>query len=139
MKTILKDGRRYILRFDKGEEVLSKLGEFLQSEQIGACTFSAVGAVIDLEMGFFNVHVKDYRKKIFLEEFEMVSLNGNGSIVEGKPFIHAHGMFGRNDFTTVGGHVFKLTVSVTCEMFLIKLDGQISRTNNEEFNLKLLE
>jgi predicted DNA-binding protein with PD1-like motif len=74
-----------------------------------------------------------------LEEFEMVSLNGNGSIVEGKPFIHAHGMFGRNDFTTVGGHVFKLTVSVTCEMFLIKLDGQISRTNNEEFNLKLLE
>jgi uncharacterized protein len=139
MKTILKDGRRYVIRFDKGEEVLTKLGEFMQSEQIGACNFSALGAITDLEMGYFNVHIKEYRKKVFLEEFEIVSLNGNGGIVEDKPFIHCHGMFGRNDFTTVGGHVFKLTVSVTCEMFLIKLDGQITRTNNEEFNLKLLE
>lgn len=139
MKTILKDNRRYILRFDKGEEVLAKLAEFMQTEQVGACSFSGLGAITDLEMGYYNTHVKDYRKKVFLEDFEIVSLNGNGSIVEGKPFIHAHGMFGRNDFTTVGGHVFKLVVSVTCEIFLIKLDGIMQRKNVEEFNLKLLD
>ena len=139
MKIILKDGRRYIIRFDKGEEVFAKLSEFMQSESVGACTFNAVGACSEVEMGFYNEHLKDYRKKPFYEEFEVISFMGNGALVDGKPFVHAHGTFGRTDFTTIGGHVFRLLVSVTCEMFLIKLDGQITRKNAEQFNLNLLE
>ncbi len=139
MKVILKDANNYILRFDKGEEVFTKLGEFMQSEQLGACSFNAIGACSEAEVGYYNDHLKDYRKKPFYEELEIISLMGNISMVEGKPFTHAHGMFGRTDFSTIGGHVFKILVSVTCEMHLTRLEGIMQRKNSEELNLKLLE
>lgn len=139
MKAALKDNRRYVLRFDKGEEVFAKLTEFLTAEKITACAFTAIGAFSEIELGYFNPSLKDYRKKPFYEELEMVSLIGNGGLADNKPFLHAHGMFSRTDFTTIGGHVFKLVVSATCEMFLIKLEGQLSRKLDPETNLKLLE
>jgi hypothetical protein len=77
MKTILKDGRRYILRFDKGEEVFAKLLEFAATENISAASFNAIGACSEVELGYFNINLKDYRKKPFYEEMEMVSLIGN--------------------------------------------------------------
>ncbi len=138
MKVILQDNRRYILRFDKGEEVISLLTNFLQENKITACYFSGIGACEGPEIAFFNPHVKEYRKKVILEELEILSLVGNGSVKDSVPILHAHGVFGKNDFSTVGGHVFKLPVSVTCEIFLINLDGQINRENNTDFNLSLL-
>lgn len=139
MKLILKDNRRYMLRFDKGEEVFAKLAEFLAEEKIDNCVFNAIGAVSEIELGYFNDHLKEYRRKPYYEALEVISLMGNACMADGQPSVHAHGMFGRTDFTTLGGHVFKLLVSVTCEMFLIKLDGQMARKHNEEFNLKLLD
>jgi predicted DNA-binding protein with PD1-like motif len=138
MKLILQDQRRYIIRFDKGEEVLDGIGKFIKEQAITACVFQAIGACENPELGFYNPHIKDYRKKPFLDELEILSLNGNGAIINGEPILHAHGIFGKNDFTTIGGHVFKVPVSVTCEVFLIKLDGEIKREQNTEFNLSLL-
>lgn len=138
MKLILQDSRRYILRFDKGEEVLSLLTNFLKDNHITACYFSGIGACENPEIAFFNPHVKEYRKKVIFENLEILSFVGNGSAHNGDLVLHAHGVFGKNDFSTVGGHVFALPVSVTCEVFLISLDGQINRENNAEFNLNLL-
>lgn len=139
MNVILKDQRRYMLRFDKGDEVFSELQKYLEAENISACAFNGVGAVSEVEVGYYNPSLKDYRKKPFYEELEIVSLIGNGSLVDDKAFIHAHGMFSRTDFSTLGGHVFRLIVSATCEIFLIKLEGKMERKLDAETNLKLLE
>jgi len=138
MKIILQDNRRYILRFDKDEEVVADLQKFLGEQAVGPCAFFGVGACAEAELGYFNRHLKDYRKKLFVEDMEIISFMGNGSLAEGKPVIHAHGSFGRNDFSIIGGHIFKLTVSVTCEIFLIKLEGSMERKLNSDFNLNLL-
>ena len=73
-----------------------------------------------------------------MEEFEIASLAGNGSLKEGEPSVHAHGTFGRNDFNVLAGHVFKLVVGVTCEIFLTKLNGEMKRELNSDLNLNLL-
>ena len=138
MKIILKDDRRFVLRFDKDEEVIAGLGEFMKTQNIGACAFFGIGAAASVEFGYFNPFLKDYRKKPYVEELEIVSFSGNGSLNNGQPTIHSHGVFAKNDFTTLGGHVFKMAVSITCEIFLIKLDGQMNRGVNPEFNLNLL-
>jgi predicted DNA-binding protein with PD1-like motif len=137
MKIVLQDDRRYILRFDKGEEVVTGLQKFLSEQAMGPCAFFGVGACAEAELGYFNQHLKDYRKKLFIEDMEIIAFTGNGSLADGKPVIHAHGSFGRNDFTQIGGHIFKLTVSVTCEIFLIKLEGALERKLNPDFNLNL--
>ena len=138
MKVILQDNQSFVLRFDADEEVFEGLTKFMKAQQISSCFFSGIGACASVELAFFNPHIKDYRKKPFFEEMEIISLIGNGSLKDGQPAIHAHGMFGRTDFSTIGGHVFKLVVSVTCEVTLNKLQGKLERTNNPDFNLNLL-
>ena len=138
MKIIVQDNASFILRFDSGEDIISGLQNFMKEQSISVCTFSGVGACSSVELGFFNTHIKDYRKKPYIDEMEILSLNGNGSLKEGESFIHCHGMFGRNDFTVLGGHIFKLVVSVTAEIFLTKLNGMAKRELNSEFNLNLL-
>jgi len=138
MKMILQDNRRYILRFDKGEEVFAGLAEFAAKNQIQAAVFWGIGTVSEAELGFYNSFLKQYRSKPMLENFEIISLIGNISMLDGKPSLHAHGSFGRTDFSVIGGHVFKLVTLATCEIFLIKLDGTLERKNNPELNLNLM-
>jgi uncharacterized protein len=138
MKIIIQDDRRFVLRFDKDEEVLEGLQKFMKEQVVSACAFFGVGACSGVELGYFNEHLKDYRKKPFLQNMEIVSFSGNGGLVDGEIFLHAHGCFGNTDFSLIGGHVFKLTVSVTCEIYLIKLDGALERKQNPDFNLNLL-
>lgn len=138
MNISLQDSGRFVLRFDKGEEVVEALAQFLKQQNIQACAISGIGTADELELGFFNGHLKNYRRKPFLEELEIVSLIGNGGMSEGQPVIHMHGIFGRNDFSLLGGHVFKLVVLVTCEIFLTKLEGVLERKSNPDFNLNLL-
>lgn len=138
MKAILKDNRRYILRFDKDEDVIAQIAAFMQTENITACTFNGVGACSEADLWYYNPFVKDYRKKPYMDSMEIVSLIGNGALKDGQPIIHAHGSFARNDFSLIGGHVAKLVVSATCEVFLIKLDGEMNRSLDAGMNLNLL-
>jgi predicted DNA-binding protein with PD1-like motif len=138
MKLVLQNDPNFVLRFDKDEEVLDGLAKFMKEQNVSACVFNGIGACASVELGYYNEFIKEYRKKPFVEDMEIVSLNGNGGLKDGEPFIHAHGIFGRTDFTVFGGHVFKLAVSVTAEIFVTKLDGAIERANNPDFNLNLL-
>jgi len=137
MKVALKDNRRYILRLDKGEKVMESIAQFMEQNAVKACTFTGIGTGSDLDLGYFNAHIKEYRRKRFLEDFEIVSFNGNGSVMatDGKPVVHAHGSFSRTDFSMVAGHIFEIQVLATCEIFVISLDSDLKRENNPEFNL----
>ncbi len=138
MKIILQDSNLYILRFDKGEEVLEGIKKFMGEQAVSACAFFGIGACSVVELGYFNIHIKDYRKKPFTEELEILSFSGNGGLSNGELVIHSHGLFGRTDFTSVGGHVFKLIASITCEIFLIVLNGALERKFETDLNLNLL-
>jgi predicted DNA-binding protein with PD1-like motif len=139
MKIVIKDNNNYILRFDKGEELMQALSDFVVKEAISAASFTAIGTASEIELGFYNPHLKEYRKKPFLEELEIVSLLGNISLMDNKPSIHAHGSFSRTEFSMLGGHVFRLQVNATCEVNLTKMEGSIARKNNPDWNLNLLD
>lgn len=138
MKTVLSGDAQSVIRFDKGEEVVQQLRAFLESQKLTACAISAIGSCSSVELGFYNEHLKDYRKKVFLENLEIASLSGTGGIAEGKPALHLHGVFGRNDFSLIGGHVFQLVAAATCEVVLTEFPGTLSRVLDPNWNLKLL-
>ena len=138
MKVVLQDNRQLMLRFDKGEEVIGGLLEFAKTNNIRSAYFSGIGACDSFELGFFNGFLKNYRHKPFLKNSEIISLTGNVSVLNNEPVIHAHGVFSDSDFEIVGGHVFKIMVSVTCEVFLTAMAGDLNRGLNTDFNLNLL-
>lgn len=138
MKIALKDNEKFVLRFDKGEEVIAGIASFMKEHGVYACFFSAIGSAAEVELGYYNSFLKEYRHKPFVENLEVISLNGNGATNGDQPVLHAHGLLGRTDFSTFGGHVFRLVVLATCEVTLTVMQGRLERSKNENFNLNLL-
>jgi uncharacterized protein len=138
MKVILQDNRRYILRFDKDEEVISGLVQYARDNNIQGAYISGIGSCSTVELGFFNPFLKEYRKKPFLENVEILGFSGTIARQGEEPIVHAHGSFAGNEFSAFGGHVFSMKVLATCEVFLIVLDGQLQRQKDSEWGLNLL-
>ncbi len=139
MKVVLRDGRRHVLRFDPGDEVVAGLVEFMGAHAVRACTFSGIGTSKHLVLGFYDAATARYEEHPFAEDLEIATVTGTGATLNGKPAIHVHGSFGRRDCSTLSGHVLSLVVAMTCEVFLIALEGELVREYGEGTNLNLLK
>lgn len=138
MKIILQHGDRYVLRFDRGEEILGALAEFCRTEQVEAASFTAIGATGDAVISYYNLNEKKYEDHHIKENLEIISLTGNVSLLDSKPMVHAHVTLGDRELKVRGGHAKKLVVSATCEMALRKMKGWIARGKDEETGLNLM-
>ena len=133
-----KDKDRYFVRIDKDEDLFSSLEKFAAEEKLKSGHLSGIGALKDCELGFYHLHSKTYDRKMFSEEAELLSLDGNLSILDGKPFFHIHTVLGGEDFRCYGGHLFSANVAVTCEVNFRPLDIDVERRANDEIGLNLL-
>jgi predicted DNA-binding protein with PD1-like motif len=98
-----------------------------------------LGASKKLELSFYNLAGKEYEKHEFNENMEILNAGGNIGQFEGKPVIHLHGSFGRQDLSTLGGHVHKLVANATVEVVLHKIDGNMEREYNKSVGLNTLK
>jgi hypothetical protein len=55
-----KFGNTYVIRIDRGEEIVASLKEICRKEKIFCASVQAIGAVDDFEIGLFNVETKKY-------------------------------------------------------------------------------
>jgi predicted DNA-binding protein with PD1-like motif len=138
MKTILHHSDKYILRFDRGEEVMEALKGFCRTEQIEAASFTAIGACGEAVVSFYNLQTKKYEDHHIKENLEITSLLGNVSLLDNQPLVHAHVVLGDSQLHVRGGHAKKLVVSATCEMTLNRHKGLIGRKHDEETGLNLM-
>lgn len=133
-----KVGNTYCIRIMKGEELVETLTGFLQTNNIKSGSISGIGATDDVTIGYFNMETGKYNRKDFREAFEILNLTGNVAAVEGKPYAHMHIILGNDDFSCIGGHLFRANISVTCEIYLNVLGVVFSREHDSETGLKLL-
>lgn len=138
MKTILHDNGTYILRFDRGEDVIEKLRRFCEEENIQAGSLTAIGAVQEIELAFYDVDTQEYLSTTFTEKLEIASVVGNVSRLESDIVIHAHGVFSDAKMDTHAGHINRMIVAATCEVVLRKLGGVIERAHSDEIGLNLM-
>ena len=98
----------FFLVFDKGEEVISELTRFGEREGVHWGVFEALGAVENVEIGYYDRDAKQYFFRKEDDVFEVASLKGNLSEVENEGvLVHAHAVLSRCDESlgTIGGHV----------------------------------
>jgi predicted DNA-binding protein with PD1-like motif len=132
------ENNSYTLNFQRGDEVISKLKEFLNSKNIKAGHISGLGAASRLVIAYYNLNTREYEKKEFAEEVEILSLNGNVGVKDGEIIVHMHGVFGRRDFTTFGGHIFEIVISGAGEIHLNAFSGEINRKYDDSTGLNLM-
>ncbi|MCA1647396.1 MAG: hypothetical protein LC797_18705 [Chloroflexi bacterium] len=64
---------------------------------------------------------------------------GNSALKAGKPFLHLHGVFGRNDFSAVAGHIKEARVHPTLEVWLRSEEVAVRRSHDATSGLDLLD
>jgi predicted DNA-binding protein with PD1-like motif len=139
MKIISNTEDNLVIRLDKGDNLIEKLKEVISSEGIMGACFRGIGACSKVILSYFDLDKKEYLERTFDENLEIVSLSGNIALAEEDIIIHAHGVFANGNYSTIGGHIMEMIVSVTCEIALTKLKDSLSRQINQDFGLKLLD
>ena len=98
-----------------------------------AIFLSGVGQLKDVELGFFNGERYEILK--YDEVFELLSMSGNITKQKEGYIIHIHVVLGREDGSTIGGHLMRGIVQSTNEIVLMISNLKIER-RLEENNLK---
>ncbi|MDE3045476.1 MAG: DNA-binding protein, partial [Verrucomicrobiota bacterium] len=118
----------YVIRLEIGEEIQESLRQFAEAVKLKGGFYVGIGAVTQVELGFFRVGTKQYDRR-FLDdnEYELVSLTGNLSLVDDLPTPHTHVAVGDSRFQTYSGHLVRAVVSVTAEILVTQIDLSLTR------------
>lgn len=120
----------FLVRLDRGEEVIEALASFAARRKIDGGFLQGIGAVENAEIGYFDLARKKYRRRAITPVAEVVSLSGNISLLDGKPFIHAHIILAGPDQKVSGGHLFSATVAITLEIYVRVIRGRLVRKHD---------
>ena len=125
----------YIIRINRGEEVITELTKFCQENKIFSGSFYGIGACSEAELAHYSVETKQYSKQTFTGEHEVTSLIG---IITDKK-IHIHATIADNKFQAQAGHLSRMVISGACEIHLLSGAESISRLPDDETGLELLD
>jgi predicted DNA-binding protein with PD1-like motif len=128
----------WILVLKKGDRIIEKLSEFIDTEQIKSGYMYGIGAVSSVEIAHYDLAEKKYSSKTFEEPLELLSLLGNVAFKDNEKIVHCHIILGRDDMSLFGGHLVEGTIGVTCEIVFNELDGQIPKKEDPEIGLNLI-
>src|SRR3989339_1699784 len=103
-------GRRFIGRLPHGADLIKTIDDFCKENQIFMATFSIIGAVSSLTLGAYDQDRKTYVTFKKSLPYEIVSCNGNISLKDGQPFVHAHAAMSDEKGVTIAGHLFSETI-----------------------------
>ncbi|MCX7641891.1 MAG: DNA-binding protein [Elusimicrobiales bacterium] len=132
-------GRTFVFSISKGEDLLPFIQDFCVENQIkfGIIT-STIGAVSKATIAAYDQKNKKYLKVSYDKEMEILSLQGNISLYDLKPMIHAHIMLSDLNGNAFGGHLMSPTIVFSCEMMIQELTGQEIKTRKSDKITQLL-
>jgi uncharacterized protein len=130
--------RVYAVIFSKGDEVLSGLTDFAKQYHVGDAHFTGIGAVSSALTAWFDLDRKLYHPLPVNEQVEVLSLIGDIATFQGKPVVHTHVVLGKQDGTTVGGHLFEAHVNPTLEVFVTADDTPLNKRDDPS-GLRLID
>lgn len=135
----LKNGSKYIIRIDKGEEVIEQIRKICTQNNIKAGSINGIGATDRVKLGLFNTNTKNYMSKELVGSYEITSLIGNISRMNNEVYLHIHIGVSDENMNLFGGHLNYCYISATCEIVIDEIYLDVNRKFNEEIGLNLYE
>ncbi|MFX1377067.1 MAG: PPC domain-containing DNA-binding protein [Promethearchaeota archaeon] len=140
MRSIESHFERVIVgKVEPDEDLITSIIEMIKKFNIKSGLINSIGALKKFTLGYFDFDSKEYLKKNFEENVELVSCMGNISYKEGVPIVHLHASIGIKDYTIFGGHLFQPSItSITCEVYIVEIDKKLNRIEDPQLGLSLL-
>jgi len=136
--SIPKIKRTFIGQFPNGSDLLEELTKFVQREDIKLGRVQGIGATTHAIVAYYDQNTWQYNPLEFPGGMEILSLTGNVSLREGKPFVHVHIILGDKDGKVFGGHLLPGTKLFAFEAVIEEYEGdQLIRAKDEKTGLFL--
>lgn len=130
-------GDTIFARLDRGEEILEQLKVLALQENIKLASVRGLGAVDEFTVGVFKTDRKQYDANSFTGYFEIVSLTGTITTMDGEYYAHLHMSAGNEKGEVFGGHLNRAMISATCELVIQVVDGTVERRFDPEIGLNV--
>ena len=132
-------GNTIFLRIDRGEEILEKIRQTAEREDIKLAGISAIGAINSFVAGIYKPGEKKYYSTEFTGDHEIVSLTGTINTMNGEFYSHLHISAANDKGEVYGGHLNMAIVSATCEAIINIVSGSVDRRYDEETGLNIFD
>lgn len=135
----VREGSRWMLRLDDGQDLFDTISEFAQREEIRAGTVVfGIGMFRQATLGYWDG--SQYQAEELTTSHEVVSLHGTIACAGGVPSLHLHAALAGPDHTVVGGHLLHATVGPIQEILIQTFPGRtFGRPLVESYGLKMLD
>ena len=132
-----KYGDHYLVRIDRGEEVMGSLTTLCKEEHILLGSVSGLGAADYAKVGIYRVSDHQFEGKEYFGEQEVSSIVGSITEKDGEPYLHLHINLCDDNMNIHGGHLTACRISGTCELCVTRLDGEAGRKYDPATGLNL--
>ena len=131
----------FFLVLARGEELIATLELFCENNEVHWAQFQAIGAVEDVDIGFYDLATRQYMFQREEGPFEVASMDGNISEINEEPLVHVHAVLSQCDETLrcIGGHIKSARVALTLELSLWHVSQPLLRKRDEETGLNLID
>jgi len=134
-----KTGQTFIVRIDRGEEIVGTLIQFCTDQKITLGSVQGIGAVGNAVIGLFKTKTKQYFTTTLSGDYEITSLLGNITTMDSKTSLHLHVTFSDASYHAFGGHLTSAVVSGTCEIFIHTIDDTLGRRFDADVGLNIFD
>ena len=132
--------RTFAVVLATGEEVMASLGHFARRERIAAAQITAVGALREAVLCYFDWEKKGYSQIPVREQVEVASFLGDiAEAPSGEPALHVHIVLGRRDGSALAGHLGEAHVRPTLEVLITETPAHLRRVKDPESGLALIK
>jgi uncharacterized protein len=132
--------RTFVVVLETGDEVVKSLSDFAAEERISAAQISAIGALSDVELKYFDWETKKYLSIPVREQVEVASLLGDIALSpEGKPALHLHVVVGKRDGCAMAGHLGQAHVRPTLEAIVTESPAHLRKKIDPVSGLALID
>lgn len=138
----VRSPRMFALVMETGEDVLTGLDRFARHVGIDGAQFTAVGAISEGTLGFFDPDISGYREIPIDEQSEVVSLLGDitrGAGDNMDPQVHGHLVVAGADGHARGGHLLRAIVRPTLEVIVTETPAHLRRQEDPDTGLALID
>jgi hypothetical protein len=133
------EARKIMGRLVKGDDLLVALTKICQDLGITLGEIKAIGAVSKARVGYYHQDNRQYEWLDLERHLEILALEGNISLKDGKPFVHAHVILGDGEGRAYGGHLADGTIVFAAEFVIqeLKANRELHRQMDKETGLFL--
>ncbi|MBP5737038.1 MAG: DNA-binding protein [Acidaminococcaceae bacterium] len=122
----------YVVRIDKGEEIIASLQALCEKENIRLASVSGIGAADRAVIGLYDVGSRQYHKTELEGAMEITSLLGSVTRKDGAVYLHLHINLCDKNMQIFGGHLNECRIGATGEIIVRTIPGQVGRLLDEK-------